>query len=33
MIKIYVDLILSGLRTLEQVPEKWRDEVAKQLGA
>lgn len=27
MVKIYCDLIKNGLRTLEQVPEKWRAEV------
>jgi hypothetical protein len=28
MIKIYVALIRAGKRTLEQVPEQWRDAVA-----
>lgn len=27
MANIYADLIRAGLRTLEQVPEKWRAEV------
>lgn len=31
MVKIYVDLIRAGQMTLEQVPEKWRDEVRQAL--
>ncbi|MDE6401348.1 MAG: ASCH domain-containing protein [Clostridiales bacterium] len=31
MIKIYVDLIRHGQMTLDQVPERWRDAVAKAL--
>jgi len=31
MVKIYVNLILKGLRTLEQVPEPIRGEVEKML--
>lgn len=31
MVKLYVDLINKGLRTLEQVPEVWKSEVKKQL--
>ena len=33
MIKVYVDLIRRGLKTLEQVPEKWRPAVAAALEA
>ena len=32
MIKIYADLITDGYKTLEQVPDKIRVEVAKCLG-
>lgn len=28
MIKVYADLIRKGLKTLDQVPEKIRDQVA-----
>lgn len=28
MIKVYVDMILKGMKTLNQVPEKLRDKVA-----
>ena len=31
MVKIYVMLILSGAKSLDDVPEKWRDEVRKVL--
>ena len=31
MVKIYVDLIRAEQMTLEQVPEKWRDEVRQAL--
>ncbi len=31
MVKIYVALIKKGLRTIEQVPEKIREEVRKAL--
>lgn len=31
MVKIYVDLIRAGEMTLEQVPEKWRNEVRQAL--
>lgn len=31
MTQIYVNLINKGLRTLEQVPELWREEVRKLL--
>lgn len=31
MVKIYVRRILAGEMTLEQVPEKWREEVRKAL--
>lgn len=33
MVKIYVDLIHKGLRTIDQVPAKWKDEVQKILDA
>lgn len=32
MAKIYADLIRKGLKTLDQVPEKLRDEVARILA-
>lgn len=32
MAKIYVDLIKKKLRTIEQVPAAWRDEVEKLLA-
>lgn len=32
MVKVYVDLIKKGLKTLEQVPEKLREQVAELLG-
>ena len=32
MIPVYVSLIQAGKRTLEQVPERIRDEVADSLG-
>lgn len=28
MIKVYVDMILKGMKTLDKVPEKLRDKVA-----
>ena len=28
MIKVYIDMILKGMKTLDQVPEKIRDKVA-----
>ena len=31
MVQVYVRLIKSGLRTLEQVPEYWRADVEKAL--
>lgn len=31
MVKFYVDRILKGKMTLEQVPAKWRDAVREQL--
>lgn len=33
MVKIYVDLIKRGLKTLADVPEKWRAEVETALKA
>ena len=33
MVKIYCWLILAGERTLESVPERWRQEVADLLAA
>lgn len=32
MARIYLRLVLSGERTLESVPERWRTEVATLLG-
>lgn len=31
MVKLYADLIDKGLRTLEQVPLRWRDDVEAEL--
>ena len=31
MVKVYADLIEKGLRTLEQVPERIREEVKEEL--
>lgn len=31
MVQVYVSLIGKGLRTLDQVPEVWREDVRKQL--
>ena len=31
MVTIYVNLVLAGKRTIEQVPAKWRAEVEKKL--
>ena len=31
MINLYISLIKEGLRTIEQVPEKWRNEVKHKL--
>lgn len=28
MVNLYLDLICKGLKTLEDVPKRWRDEVA-----
>lgn len=33
MVKIYVMLILSGVKALGDVPERWRDEVKRVLEA
>ena len=33
MAKIYLRLVLDGVRTLESVPERWRTEVADMLTA
>ena len=33
MAKIYYRLVLGGVRTLESVPERWRQEVADLLAA
>ena len=33
MVKLYYDLIKAGLRTIEQVPLRWRDEVQAILDA
>jgi len=32
MVKVYLSLISKGLRTIEDVPEKYREEVQKLLG-
>lgn len=32
MVKIYVDLINRGLKTLEDVPTRWREAVMAALG-
>ena len=32
MAKVYYNLIKKGLKTLEDVPEKWRPEVEELLG-
>lgn len=31
MVKIYVDLIKAGIKTIDDVPTKWRDAVKKAL--
>ena len=31
MVAVYVNLVLQGKRTIEQVPVKWRAEVEKKL--
>lgn len=31
MAKIYYDLIIHGIKTIEDVPELWRDEVRRML--
>ncbi len=33
MVKIYVDLINRGLKTIEDVPERWREAVIAALEA
>mgnify|MGYP006928561808 CR=1 FL=1 len=33
MAKIYYDLIKKGLRTIDDVPTRWREEVEKMLEA
>ena len=33
MVKIYVDLINRGLKTIEDVPERWREAVLAALEA
>lgn len=33
MVKLYVDLIKKGLRTIDQVPTKWRADVQAQLDS
>lgn len=33
MVKIYVRMIRAGRMTLDDVPERWRDEVAAELEA
>lgn len=31
MVKVYVSLVKKGLRTIEEIPEKYREEVQKLL--
>ena len=31
MVKVYVSLIRKGLMTIDDVPEKWREDVRKEL--
>lgn len=31
MVKLYVDLIKKGLKTIDDVPVKWREDVRKEL--
>lgn len=31
MVKIYVDLIKAGIKTIDDVPTKWKDAVKKEL--
>lgn len=33
MVKIYIRMIRAGRMTLDDVPERWRDEVAAELEA
>ena len=32
MVQVYVNLIKKGMKTIEDVPAKWRKEVKKELG-
>ena len=32
MVKVYANLVRNGRRTLEEVPERYRDAVAEMLG-
>jgi hypothetical protein len=31
MVKLYVNLILSGKKSIDDVPERWREEVRKMM--
>lgn len=33
MVKIYIRMIRAGRMTLDEVPQRWRDEVASELKA
>ncbi len=33
MVKVYYDLIKAGLRTIDDVPIRWRDDVQNMIGA
>lgn len=33
MAKVYYNLIVKGLKTLDDVPEKWREEVREMLAS
>lgn len=32
MVKVYVNLIKQGLKTIDDVPAKWKEAVKKELG-
>lgn len=32
MVKVYVNLIKQGLKTIDDVPTKWKEAVKKELG-
>lgn len=33
MVKIYVDLIMRGLKTIDDVPQRWREAVIAEMEA